>query len=123
MLISTRTIMSVGILLAIITMAGNLCAQDVKERMRERLPILVALKARGIVGENNQGFLEMLKGQTEQQDVVAAENQDRKSIYAKIAQQTGTEIQVVGQRRAMQIAEKAAPGEWLQDPGGNWRQK
>ncbi len=118
-----QIILTVLFIVTAVTLAGTGWSEDVKARMRERLPILVDLKARGVVGENNQGFLELLKGQTEKQNVVAAENQDRKTIYAQIAQQTGTDIQVVGQRRAIQIAEKAAPGEWLQDGSGKWRQK
>ena len=118
-----QIILTVLFMVTAVAMAGSGWAEDVKARMRERLPVLVDLKARGVVGENNQGFLEMLKGQTEKQNVVAAENQDRKSIYAQIAQKTGTDIQVVGQRRAIQIGEKAAPGEWLQDGSGKWRQK
>ncbi len=118
-----QIILTVLFIVAAVTLAGTGWSEDVKARMRERLPILVDLKARGVVGENNQGFLELLKGQTEKQNVVAAENQDRKTIYAQIAKKTGTEIQVVGQRRAIQIAEKAGPGEWLQDGSGNWRQK
>lgn len=118
-----QIILTALILVGLVAVAGAGWAQDVKARMRDRLPTIVDLKTRGVVGENNQGFLEMLKGQTEKQNVVAAENQDRKSIYAQIAQQTGTDIKVVGQRRAIQIAEKAAPGEWLQDGSGKWHQK
>ncbi len=118
-----RLIIATLVLVAFLTMFGTGHAEDVKARMRDRLPTIVDLKSRGIVGENNQGFLEMLKGQTEKQNVVTAENQDRKSIYAQIARQTGTDIKVVGQRRALQIAEKATPGEWLQDPSGKWYQK
>jgi hypothetical protein len=29
----------------------------------------------------------------------------------------------VGQRRALQIAKRAALGEWVQDAGGQWQQK
>lgn len=112
------------IILAVLTVwSGPTLAQDVKQRMKERLPVIVELKARGVVGENNQGFLELLKGQTEKKEVVAAENQDRKTVYAEIAQKTGTDIQVVGQRRAIQIAEKANTGEWVQTAGGQWKQK
>ena len=118
-----KIILTVLVIVAAVAMAGSGWAEDVKARMRDRLPTIVDLKARGVAGENNQGFLEMLKGQTEKQNVVAAENQDRKTIYAQIAQQTGTDIKVVGQRRAIQIADKAAPGEWLQDGSGKWYQK
>lgn len=120
---TSRILMTVLVLVTAIAIFGTGYADDVKARMRDRLPTIVDLKARGIVGENNQGLLEMLKGQTEKQNVVAAENQDRKSIYAQIARQTGTDVNTVGQRRAIQIAEKAAPGEWLQNPSGKWYQK
>lgn len=102
---------------------GHALAQDIKARMQSRLPIIVDLKARGVVGENNQGYLEMLKGQTEKQDVVAAENQDRKAVYQQIAGKAGTDAKLVGQRRATQIAEKASAGEWLQDASGKWYKK
>jgi len=94
-----------------------------KERMKERLPVIMDLKARGVVGENNQGFLELLKGQSEKKEVVAAENQDRKAVYEAIAQKTGTNVQAVGQRRAIQIAEKANAGEWIQTADGQWQKK
>jgi uncharacterized protein len=111
------------ILSLIMLTAGTTWAQDIKTRMRDRLPTLVDLKTRGVIGENNQGYLDMLKGQTEKKEVVAAENQDRRTIYAEIARKTSTTIEVVGQRRAIQIAEKASPGEWLQDAAGKWYKK
>jgi hypothetical protein len=56
-------------------------------------------------------------------DVVAAENKDRQTVYQAIAKQQGTTAKLVGKRRALQIAKRAAPGEWVQDAGGNWIQK
>lgn len=112
--------------LALLTMAataGTAWAQDIKTRMRERLPVILDLKVRGVVGENNQGYLEMLRGQTEKRAVVSAENDDRRAIYAQIARATGAPVDVVGRRRAMQIAEKADAGEWLQDASGRWHRK
>jgi len=111
------------ILSLVMLTAGSAWAQDIKTRMRDRLPTIVDLKTRGVIGENNQGYLDMLKGQTEKKEVVAAENQDRRTIYAEIASKTGTSADVVGQRRAIQIAEKASPGEWLQDAAGKWYKK
>jgi uncharacterized protein YdbL (DUF1318 family) len=98
-------------------------ADDIKTRMKDRLPVIVELKAKGIVGENNQGYLEFRSGKSEKPDVVAAENEDRKTVYTAIAKQEGTTAVLVGKRRALQIAEKADPGEWLQDASGNWYQK
>ncbi len=110
-------------IIMLLTAAGTAWGDDIKARMKSRLPVIMDLKARGVVGENNQGFLQMLKGQTEKKDVVQAENNDRRAIYGHIAKKTSADPQVVGQRRAIQIAEKASPGEWLQDASGKWYQK
>ncbi|MBR9980366.1 MAG: YdbL family protein [Desulfatitalea sp.] len=111
------------VMVAGLVAGGTALADNLKTRMLERLPTILDLKTRGVVGENNQGFLEVLQGQSEGQDVVAAENQDRRSVYEQIARQTNTGIQIVGQRRALQIADRATPGEWLQAENGNWYQK
>ena len=95
----------------------------IKERMKERLPVIVALKSQGVVGENNKGFLEYRVGNRPQQAVVDAENTDRGLVYAAIAKKQNVSPAVVGQRRALQIAQKAAPGEWLQNPNGQWYRK
>ncbi|BBO75485.1 hypothetical protein DSCW_29020 [Desulfosarcina widdelii] len=98
-------------------------AGDIKARMKSRLPKIVQLKAKGVIGETNDGFLAFVGAQKAEQDLVAAENEDRKKVYQAIAKQQGTSAKVVGQRRALQIAEKAQPGEWLQDAGGKWYRK
>ena len=114
------------VLLMVVTflsMAGMAWAQGLKERMQSRLPVIIDLKARGIVGEDNQGYLAFVKGQDEKKDVVAAENKDRESVYQAIAKKQGTAADLVGQRRALQLADKAKPGEWFQKADGKWYQK
>jgi uncharacterized protein len=96
--------------------------QDIKARMRGRLPAIVALKKAGVVGENNQGYLVVRKS-TDKKGLVDAENQDRRLIYTAIAKKQNTTPDLVGQRRALQIAQKADPGTWVQDAGGRWKQK
>ena len=102
---------------------STLFADDIKTRMKDRLPAILELKANGIVGENNKGYLEFIGGKTEKADVVAAENEDRTTVYAAIAKQQGTTVELVGKRRALQISEKADAGDWLQNAAGNWYQK
>ena len=97
-------------------------AQGLKERMAARLPVIDDLKARGIVGENNQGYLEFV-GPPEKAEVVAAENADRQAVYAAIARQTGASPEAVGRQRAAQIAQKSMPGVRLQKPDGTWYTK
>ena len=102
--------------------APAFCA-DIKARMKDRLPRIIELKAAGIVGETNQGFLAFIGGDQSEKALVDAENQDRQLVYGAIAKQQGTTADVVGRRRALQITENAKPGEWLQDAGGKWVQK
>lgn len=98
-------------------------ADGIKARMKNRLPVIIELKAQGIAGEDNKGYLQFVGGKKARADVVAAENEDRKTVYTAIAKQKGTTAELVGKRRALQIAKKTSPGEWLQDASGQWYQK
>jgi uncharacterized protein YdbL (DUF1318 family) len=104
-------------------LAGFAFAQGIKDRMKARLPVIDSLKSKGIVGENRQGYLEFIKGKTGSEDVVRAENADRALVYQAIAKQQKTTPELVGKRRALQLADIAKPGEWLQDGNGKWYQK
>lgn len=101
-------------------------AQDpaIKARMEQRLGSVNALKDRGIVGENNQGFLEPRGNASgDDQRIIGEENADRRSVYAAIAAKTGAPPDVVGRQRAQQLASLARPGHWIQDPSGAWKQR
>jgi len=117
----TTVVVLVGICLWVAQ--GVSVAQDIKEQMKARLPTIVDLKDRGIVGENNKGYLDFRSDTREQEDVIAAENRDRRQVYSAIAAEQGTTEQLVGERRAAQIAQKAGPGQWIQDSSGSWNQK
>ncbi len=121
--ITLFAILPVFILGILSTNVHSSSAKAIKQRMIERLPVIKALKAKGIVGENNQGYLEFVGAKKEQADVVNAENNDRKAVYGAIANQQGTTVDLVGKHRAIQIANKAHPGDWLQDANGKWYQK
>lgn len=98
-------------------------ADDLKSRMSARLPTINALKASGVAGENNKGYLTMRKQQSDKKALVDAENTDRRKAYQIIAKQQGTTVDHVAKRRALQIAKKAKPGTWLQNAKGKWYQK
>ena len=115
--------MMVCLLIGMLMFTGISSAESIQERMKARLPDIVALKGKGLIGENNKGFLEFRSEKKEKEAVVASENSDRLKIYNKIASRQKTTVELVGNRRAAQIAKKAAPGEWLQDSAGNWYQK
>lgn len=102
-------------------------AQDmnaVRQRMEQRLPSLDALKDRGLVGENNRGYLEA-RGAVGADDssAIAAENADRGVVYGAIARQTGSNAEQVGRARAQKLAEMSKAGVWVQRPSGEWYRK
>ncbi len=113
---------ALAVCLAVCLASGPALAGQLKDRMLERLPTITALKAQGIIGENNQGYLEFRGPQT-QADVVQAENADRATVYKAIAQKTNTTPELVGQRRAEQITRQEPAGTWLQMPDGSWYRK
>ena len=119
--LSSLIILSVILLSA--TAGFSQGANEIKQRMKERLGTIVELKNMGIVGENNLGYLEFVGAKKEKEDVVDAENKDRAKVYAAIAKKQNTTPQKVGERRAIQIAEKAGPGDWLKNSSGKWYQK
>ena len=119
-------IVTISISLSILMIASALAfagSKEIKTRMKARLPVINALKADGIIGENNKGYLDFIKNNKSKEDVVISENQDRKNVYSAIAKQQGVSVDLVGKRRAKQIAQRAKPGQWLQDGSGNWYQK
>lgn len=99
-------------------------AQDldvIKAAMLARKATVDRLLVTQVVGENNGGFLEALKDvSAAAKEVVAAENDDRKVVYAAIAKKTGVTPEVVGRQRAAEIAVKVASGVMIQLPKGNW---
>jgi uncharacterized protein YdbL (DUF1318 family) len=98
-------------------------AGEIRQRMAQRLSQVDDLKAKGAVGENNRGLLEVRDGGGNAAQVVAEENRDREAVYALIAKDTGSTADAVGRARAKQIAAASKAGVWVQDEGGAWKKK
>jgi len=117
----------IALFVLLIFSAEGMCfagANDIKARMKERLPSIVQMKTDGLIGENNKGFLSFVPGAAMKNgNIVTAENNDRKTVYSAIAKQQGTSAELVGERRARQIAGKASSGAWLEDESGKWYKK
>jgi uncharacterized protein YdbL (DUF1318 family) len=112
--------LSILLITGVLAFAGP---KEIKARIKARLSVINALKADGIIGENNRGYLEFIGSKKPKADVVSAENSDRKQVYSAIAKQQGVTADLVGKRRAKQIAQRANPGHWVQNGKGNWYQK
>jgi uncharacterized protein len=109
------------ILISLCSLAAE--TAEMKARFLERKPILDGMKAGKLIGENNLGFLEFRTAvpQTpEHINIVKDENGDRQTIYAEIAAKLNITPAEVGKRRALQIAQQAVAGQWLQDAEGTW---
>lgn len=122
---NTKSIVPVFILLftLIFFSASISTAGGIQDRMKARIPAITALKNKGIIGEDNKGFLAYVTSAKEDQKLINAENSDRKKVYQAIAKKTKGNAAVVGERRADQLAQKSAKGHWYQDKSGKWHQK
>lgn len=113
----------------LMTVAGaSASGQDlgaVQSRMRQRIATVATLKSDKSIGENNAGFLEVLKAgaPAATREVVDAENADRRTVYAAIAAKTGTSAAAVGRQRAKELAERSAAGLMIQREDGTWVEK
>ena len=111
------------ILSAVLSVPAFADAQQARDRMMSRLPQLDQLRLSGAIGENRDGFLEARADQPDIPALIAAENADRREVYQAIAAQQGASTEEVAKARARQIAEKAAPGIWIQSADGAWQKK
>ena len=99
------------------------CAAGIKERMKARVPVIADLKTKGIIGEDNRGYLSFVGSKRASEAVIAAENKDRKAIYKHFAKQQKTTLELVEKVQAKRKAERARPGHYYQTPGGKWVKK
>ena len=92
------------------------------QNRRDRYDKLAELKQKGSIGENNQGYVELLGTDEAAKALVEAENQDRKIIYQTIAAQNDLkdEIATIEKVFAQVQRDKAQSGDRIQDEDGHW---
>lgn len=95
------------------------------ENRRARYEQIQDLKKQALIGENNQGYISVLKHKVEIVSIIESENRDRKVIYETIAvqNQLGGAINKIEKVFAGVQREKAQPGEKIQLENGNWVSK
>lgn len=93
---------------------------------QQRYDMLQQMKAEGLIGESNQGYVSAIGASGAAASVVAAENADRQVIYSAIVEQNALGAAGMAQ---VQLAfaevqrEKARPGDHIQLSSGQWTQK
>lgn len=111
-------------LLPVIVAGQSSTIAEATERMKDRLSNIDALKSSAKVGEDNQGYLAARATLSrEEQELLNAENRDRRLIYQHVARNSRQSVQEVGVQRAARIATLARKGVWLQNQRGEWYQK
>lgn len=120
-----RTLIILGSLALILILLSSPAAfaSQLQDRMKARLPEIVALKSKGVIGENYQGYLEFVGQRRDGAAIVKAENADRRALYTAIAQKTGASPEQVGTRAALKWKANLAAGEYFKNPDGRWIQK
>jgi len=94
-------------------------------RRKGRLGQLSALEAKGVIGENQRGFVEVRDPQNAGQEasqVVSAENSDRMVIYQEVARKNGTSVSDVEKLYAIRLQNDAPAGTPIETQDG-WRIK
>ena len=96
------------------------------EARKARFSDIKAMKAKGLVGENNRGYVQVLGDGAGVQAAVNAENADRKVVYEAIVEQNQLGDGVLATVEAVFASvqrDKAVPGEKIQQSSGEWSTK
>jgi uncharacterized protein YdbL (DUF1318 family) len=87
--------------------------------------VVDAAKAKGIVGEQGDGYLGFVKGSADAgtSAAVAEINAARADTYRQTAAKTGVSPEAAGQAVAIQLQARLAAGQYFKPLGGSWVQK
>ncbi len=101
--------------------------EDIRTRMKKRYSILKELKAKGKIGETQQGWIEAVHEENAKdkaiKTIIDDENSDREKLYKIIAKRTDTTPKAVGEQNALRILKKAGPEELFKGKDDKWRPK
>jgi uncharacterized protein YdbL (DUF1318 family) len=82
-------------------------------------------KARGLVGEQGDGYLGFVTPSTDPMlaAAVAAINAGRMQVYRETAMRTGVTVDAAGQATAQQLFMRLPPGQFFKPLMGDWTRK
>lgn len=98
---------------------------NLTNRMKARLPDVIAAKNAGTIGESLEGklLIRTKNATSELENLVKLENKDRSELFKLLAEKTGGDADDVAKKFAKGIASKAKPGHWFKNSSGNWVSK
>ncbi|MEQ6290178.1 YdbL family protein [Vogesella sp. GCM10023246] len=80
-------------------------------------------KAQGLVGEQPDGYLGVVKATPEAVSLAADINAKRREAYDAIAKKNGTTLDQVATLAGQKAIEKTPPGSYVKAPNGQWVKK
>jgi uncharacterized protein YdbL (DUF1318 family) len=102
---------------------------EVAKNRRLRAPEIQQLKHDRIIGENRDGYLEVVRKPADPkalayaEGIVNAENNDRAFLYLASAQTQNKPLELIESDYAQRWSDRALPGEWVQKEDGTWIRK
>lgn len=84
---------------------------------------LADAKSQGLVGEQPDGYLGIVKDGAEVQALVKDVNDKRHAAYEAIAAKHGQKLEDIEAAAAENAMNKTAPGNWIKYPDGTWHKK
>lgn len=84
---------------------------------------LDSAKSQGLVGEQPDGYLGVVKATPDAVELAADINAKRRAAYDAIAKKNGATLEQVAILAGQKAIEKAAPGTFIKTPEGQWIRK
>ncbi|GGK54763.1 YdbL family protein [Amphritea balenae] len=80
-------------------------------------------KQQGLVGEQLNGYLGIVKNTADAKSLTKSINTKRRAAYAEKARKAGVDINVIEIRIGERLIQRAAKGQYVQDASGSWIKK
>ncbi len=81
---------------------------------------LDAAKSQGMIGEQPDGYLGVVKATPAAVELVADINQKRRDAYERIAKQNGITLDQVARLAGQKAIDKTDAGDYVRTPDGQW---
>ena len=84
---------------------------------------LTQAKSQGLIGEQANGYIGLIKDSTEAKALIEDINTKRKEAYISLAKKNNLKLQDVEKLAGKKLTKKAVPGEFIQSATGAWVKK
>lgn len=111
-LINSALFKPFAVFILLLGLLANASAMDLREAKRM-----------GFLGEQDNGYLGVVKANPEAKKIADTVNQKRKAKYQEIANKVGKPLSIVEKQAGEKLLTKTAPGQFIRQGGGSWKKK